>query len=247
MDRVCCHVCGRPIYWYGVWVALGLGAAYAHLERLARRERRPEDFASGVVFWATIGGIVGARVAYVLSNWPEYAGRWFEIFRIDHGGLIFYGGFLGGALALTWWASRRKVGWFELADFVTSGLPLGHAFGRIGCFINGCCYGRPWECGPSWTQGRIPVQLIESAANLFIYLILVRRYPRKKFHGEIFGWYLLLYPAVRFFDEFLRGDERMRLGALSIAQWVCIGLMVTALWLLSATKPRGSESPDRTP
>lgn len=233
MDRVCFHIGDRPVYWYGILVAAGLAAAYVHYSRLARREGRADEIASSIVFWATLGGLAGARLAYVAANWSTFAGRWIEVFRIDHGGLIFYGGAIGGAAALAWFARRSHLEWRRFADFVITGLPLGHAFGRIGCFLNGCCYGKETDLWPDVLKGRYPVQLAEAAGNILIYLTINYMYKKRPRVGAILFLYLVLYPSLRFVLEMFRGDERARWLGVTVAQWVSVVLFaagVVGLW-----------------
>ncbi len=226
MDPVCIRIGNHPIYWFGVLAAIGFGAALLHWTRLARREGKAPEYASDIVLWIMIGGILGARIAYVIANWPDYAGNWLRMFRIDQGGLIFYGGFIGGVFAILLLAWRRKENVVDLGDFVISGIPLGHAFGRVGCFLNGCCHG---EWTHHWigsiSGGRQPTQLYEALGNIGIYYCLARVYERRKFPGEVVSIYMMAYPALRFAMEFMRGDERHRLGSLSVAQWVSLGIM----------------------
>lgn len=235
MDPVCFHIGARPVYWFGVLAAVGFGAALWHWTRLARQEQKPPEYASDVVLWIMVGGILGARVAYVAANWDVYARDLVGIVRIDRGGLIFYGGFIGGALAIFLLGMRRRENLLALADFVVSGIPLGHAFGRVGCFLNGCCHG-------DWTSlwigqlagGRQPTQLYEALGNVIVYYFLARIYARRVFSGQVVCLYLMAYPALRFLMEFIRGDERQMLGPLSLAQWISGALLVcgAGLWWL---------------
>lgn len=238
MDPVCFTLGGRPIYWYGVFMALAFLAAVTHWNWLGRRQQRPPGFGSELAFWIMLAGIVGSRAAYVCSEIQEFRGRWLAVVRVDQGGLIFYGGFLGAILAVWLLARRRGEPFWSLADFTISALPLGHAFGRIGCFLNGCCYGRPsgaaWACA-SHDALRHPTQLYEAAANLLVYAVLLGalRIPSVKDRpGRLAGLYLMLYPPVRFAVEFLRGDPRMRWAGLSVAQWASLALFLlgAALW-----------------
>ncbi|MCX7819993.1 MAG: prolipoprotein diacylglyceryl transferase [Kiritimatiellae bacterium] len=231
MDRVCCHIGGKPIYWYGVLVAAGLAAAWAHLRRLARRAGFSEELVSNMVLFAMLGGLGGARLVYVVANWPDYASQWIEILRIDHGGLVFYGGVAGAAAALSLHACFARILWRDYADFIITGLPLGHAIGRVGCFLNGCCQGRELSGGPLWWDGRWPVQLMEAASNVIIFFIVNSLYKNRRFRGQVFSAYLLLYPPVRFILEFLRGDQRVSWGGLHVAQWVSLVLFAVGLCL----------------
>lgn len=241
MNPVCFHIGSRPVYWYGVMVALGFLAAIVHWSLLGRRENRPKGFGSDLAFWLMIGGILGARAAYVLANWSVFAADPASILRIDQGGLIFYGGFIGGAVALILLARVRREPLWSLADFTITALPLGHAFGRIGCFLNGCCYGKACDaalCLWSHDARRIPTQLFEVGANVAIYLILLRAYRHRTVDGRTTALYFMLYPAFRFFNEFLRGDARMRVAGLDGAQVVSLVLLAAGVALWMARRPR---------
>jgi len=178
---------------------------------------------------------------------------------IHRGGLIFYGGFVAAALALVVFARVYRQKFLALVDFVITSVPLAHVFGRIGCFLNGCCHGRvhdgllsvtfpkdslPWD--NQLYAGRIgkdalhtlpvhPVQLYEAAFNLLLYVFLFQAYRRRKTDGKVTSLYLLIYPVFRFFVEFLRGDERIKWMGMSVAQVMSIVLLVTGIivWLVS--------------
>ena len=99
MHPVFIEIFGRPIYWYGVLTAVGFLAAVVHWTRLGRREGRPPGLGSELGIWVMVGGILGGRILYVLTNLSEYANP-LEMLRIDKGGLVWYGGFIGGVLAI---------------------------------------------------------------------------------------------------------------------------------------------------
>jgi phosphatidylglycerol:prolipoprotein diacylglycerol transferase len=251
MHPVLFEIFGKEIRSYGVMAALGFLAAILTWIWLGRRENRPDGFAADLGFWLMASGIVGSRLAYVAANWSDYQNAPLEILRIDHGGLIFYGGLILASIALVVFARRRRLPLWHMADFAIPGLAVGHALGRIGCFLNGCCYGRPAgdaACGviypPVCEPGQLfpgvalyPVQLIESISLLVIWALLLTAYPRRRKDGAIFALYLVLYPPVRFLLEYLRGDERQAWFLLDAAQGVSIGLLLAGL-LLFALLPR---------
>ena len=245
MDPVCFTIGSRPIYWYGVFTALAFLAGVIHWNWLARVQARPAGYGSELAFWIMLAGIIGARVAYVFSELDEFRGRWLTVVRIDQGGLIFYGGFLGAIAAVWILARRHRESFWSLADFTISALPLGHALGRIGCFMNGCCYGRPsdlpWAC-PSHSALRHPTQLYEAAVNLLLYaaLIVFLRRRAASLPGRLTGLYLLTYPAIRFAVEFLRGDPRMRWAGLSVAQWLSLAMLLLGAALCAGWPQRWS-------
>jgi len=240
MSPVAFHVWGRPIYWYGICAALAFLAVTTHWSRRAARAGRSPALVSALTWCALLGGIAGARIAYVIANWADFSARPMTIARIDQGGLIFYGGLIGGMLAIAALALARRESPWALGDFAVEGLPLGHALGRLGCFLNGCCGGVASAvcgvCAPTLHEPpRVPVQLYEAGANLLIYGALIRYASRRPPPGGVLAYYLLLYAPVRFGLEFLRGDPRLRWNALSVAQWISLVLFLSgaALWAWS--------------
>ncbi|HAL93121.1 MAG TPA: prolipoprotein diacylglyceryl transferase, partial [Verrucomicrobia bacterium] len=244
-------VFGKEIYSYGVLVAAGFLAAILTWGWLGRRERRPPGFAADLGFWLMASGIVGSRLAYVAANWSYYRAAPLEIIRIDQGGLIFYGGFLLACAALALFARHHRLPLWYAADFAIPGLAIGHALGRLGCFFNGCCYGRPAGdspfgiaypavCEPGKLFAGIPlypVQLIESACLIVLWAVLLFAHPRRYKDGAVFALYLLLYPPCRFLLEYLRGDERQSWLVLDVAQATSIALFLAGV-LLFALLPR---------
>ncbi len=239
---------GRTIYWYGVMMALAFLTGIMCWRHLGQRSGRGKDFGSDLALWVLLPGIVGARVLFVLANFSYYRSFPSEIWRIDQGGLIFYGGILGGALGAICFAYRRRESLPAFMDFLVVAIPLGHMFGRIGCFLNGCCYGIPVSghennalssamvcgCGVAVAGDptpRYPVQLFEAAGNLLIFVVLYVFYRRQPRQGLVSAAYLALYPGLRFGLEFLRGDTRWTAGGLTAAQWLSLSLIVLAILL----------------
>jgi phosphatidylglycerol:prolipoprotein diacylglycerol transferase len=234
-DPVCFHAFGRPIYWYGVMIAAGFLAALAHWNLLARREGKPAGYAGDLGFWLLLSGILGARVAYVLAHWDDFAVAPLAVIRLDQGGLVYYGGFLAAAGAAAIFAHIRRERFWPFTDFAITALPLGHAFGRLGCFLNGCCYGRPSSIPWAVPLGDFcvhPVQLYEAFGELAIFITLMLAYRRRAGTGVVFALYLVLYPLLRFICEFFRGDPRWRVGILNLAQIASLALMTIGIGLL---------------
>lgn len=256
MHPVLFQIFGKEIYSYGIMTALGFLCAILTWLWLGRREARPPGFAADLGFWLMTSGIVGSRIAYVAANWSHYRAAPLAIIRIDQGGLIFYGGLLLASAALALFARHHRLPLWHLADFAIPGLAIGHALGRVGCFLNGCCYGRPAGdhfCGvifpPVCEPGKLfagiplyPVQIIESACLLAIWLALLAAYPRRKKDGAVFALYLVLYPPCRFLLEYLRGDERQSWFVLDVAQATSLALLLAGV-LLFAFLPRRKFTP----
>jgi phosphatidylglycerol:prolipoprotein diacylglycerol transferase len=223
-----------------------------------------------------VAGIIGARIAYVAEHWnSEFAdaarhGDFLPLIRVDQGGLMFYGGMAGAIVALALYARLKKTSFFSLADLVTTVLPLGHAFGRIGCFLHGCCYGRISQAAcavsfpkysPAWYDHAenglipptalhslpvLPTQLFEATGNFLIFALLFYCYRRwSNRPGLIAGLYCLAYALLRFGVEALRGDPRMPVGPLSISQAASLALVVVGLALFahSLSRPTTTATP----
>lgn len=265
MHPIAFEILGRPIYWYGVFVALGFLMAVATWSYLAQRDGKPDGFASEMGFWVMLSGILGARLGYVVANFGHYASHPLEIIRIDQGGLIYYGGFVGGFIGLLLFARARKLPLLHLGDYAVTGLTVGHALGRVGCFLNGCCFGKVCTAvqGVSFPPGSPasiqqaqagllayadlpsldvhPTQLYEAGYNLLLYALLVVLYLRRRQDGRIAALYLMLYPLGRFLFEFTRGDDRLQWGGWNVAQIISFVLFAVGagMWFaLSRTRPR---------
>ena len=236
-------------------MALGFFAAWQVLSYLCRRIGRRFDPLGNLVMLLMLSGVVGSRIAYVIEHWSsEFAADPGSVIRIDQGGLMFYGGFILAAAVFAGWCFIRKEKPLALADLLCVVLPLGHAFGRIGCFFYGCCYGRVCDCAaavsfprgsPAWYEqvnaGRIasaakesmpvlPTQLFEAGANLLLFLALFLFYRR--FGRGTTALYLIGYAIVRFGMEYLRGDPRAAVGPFSISQTISLALLSIGVALL---------------
>jgi phosphatidylglycerol:prolipoprotein diacylglycerol transferase len=259
MHAICFDLGPFTIRWYGVFMALGFVGALLNWIWQGRRRGYNVDFCSDLIFWVMVSGILGARLAYVLENWDFYSANPAAIIRLDQGGLVFYGGFVMAGVGIVLFAKRRKLNLVRLLDFVLTSVPLAHALGRIGCFLNGCCFGSCTSSAfgvqfpkgsPAWMEHyqehlinqasslscRVhPVQLYESAWNFMLYLGLMVVYRKTERTGLVSALYLMAYAAARFTLEFFRGDkmERAGVGALSIGQVISIPLFLVGAVLLA--------------
>ena len=158
--------------------------------------------------------------------------------------MVFYGGLVGAILMAYLYSRLAKIDFWLYADIFAPAIPLFHAFGRIGCFMAGCCYGIENDWGFVYHNEyldqsingvtRLPIQLIEAGFNIIIMLVLVYCDTRRFKKGSLLGIYFILYPTVRFIDEFFRGDEiRGHLLFLSTSQWISIIIFITGAIILS--------------
>jgi phosphatidylglycerol---prolipoprotein diacylglyceryl transferase len=243
------------IRWYGVMVALAFIVGLSLAGRRGSRAGFNPEAVYDLGPWLIGGALLGARAFYVVEYWREnFAGQPFrEIFMIQHGGLVFYGGFLGAALTGILYARWKQLPLWRLADVVAPSIALGSVFGRIGCLLNGCCYGR--ECSAPWAihfpaghetypAGVHPTEIYDALLNLGLYLALAWLFRRKKFDGQVFAAYLLGYAVTRSITESFRGDYSPAhlYGGLTPAHLVSIGIFVAGavLWLF-LRKPGAQE------
>lgn len=131
------------IHWYGVMMAIAVLVAIGVMYRLAKPAGRTFTFASDLGCWAVVWGVVGARLAHVLNYPDEYRGDPIGVLRVYQGGLVYYGGLIGATIGVFVFALRRKERVLWIFDLIVTALPLSHAIGRVGCFLEGCCYGLP--------------------------------------------------------------------------------------------------------
>lgn len=216
------------IYSYGFFTALAMAAAFFWISKQAPHSGISKEAAIDLLFILFIFGVIGARLFYVLQHWPLYQDRPLDIVLIQEGGLVWYGGFFLGALAGILYARARRLPVLALADFFSPVLALAHGIGRIGCFMNGCCFGRD----------NIPVQLFESAFLITLSSYLYIRLRRPHAGGDILMQYLLIYASGRFLLEFLRGDQTSYLGILTIPQWTSVVILAFCLLIKSTRKKR---------
>jgi phosphatidylglycerol:prolipoprotein diacylglycerol transferase len=264
-------------------LALGFMSAVSVAAKLAEREWRGDegikkrDQILDLAFYVLIAALVGSRLLFIIVNWKDYAAQPSRIFDILNGGLVFYGGLIGATLAAYIYARKHQMNFLRLADVAIPTVSLGQAFGRLGCFSAGCCWGdiaspamrfgvhfpgaaeaknlfgqasstaslafqsqaqdsrwvvestgeilhqfapgavhiSEWVAQHGHTLPVHPTQLYESLGQfvLFLALLLMRRYRR--FHGQVFGAWLMCYAVLRSTVELFRGDvERGTLHGL---------------------------------
>jgi len=243
---------GITIYSYGVMLACGFLCATLSCLEIARKFNYDKTILMDLGIWVMMCAVVGARLLYVALNWGYYGENLLEIILLNKGGLVFYGGFLGGILGAVAFLRKNKLRILKTGDLIVTVLPLGQMFGRIGCFLNGCCFGTPTNLPLKVIfpldsmacryyqelQPIHPVQLYESMAAGFIFLILITLLEHKRFHGQIIVIYGILYALARFGLEFLRGDNIKLWLQLTFSQWVSMGLIIGTFFFYWTLTPR---------
>ncbi len=250
------------VHSWGVFLMLGFLLAAWRAARNAPRYNIAGEHMWDVSLWGLLGGVIGARLAYVLITPDEFRASPLAALQIWQGGMTFYGGLVGGILAGALVCRLRRINVLDAADLAALSFPLGYALGRVGCFFNGCCYGGvcdlPWATqfhNPATgglTAPSHPAQLYSALAAIAMYVLLVFLEPRRRFRGQLMLAFLFLYGVYRFCIEFVRegvtADTTPLLGLTEgqIAS-LLLSLAAVAAWVIAARRARRSGSGSVTP
>jgi len=233
MHPIICKIGPFTIYSYGLMLALAFIACVSLARQEAKQQKLNPDLVSDLVFWGLVAGIIGARLLYILLNLQYYLDNPAEIIMLQHGGLIWYGGLIAGFITAVIYLKVKRLPILTTLDLIAPYLALGQAIGRIGCFLNGCCYGKPVSWGvyfPDLGKRLHPTQLY-SFVNLLIIFLLLRFIQRKnKVAGATISLYFLLAALERFVVEFFRGDSPEILGNLTLFQIMSLAIMAIAIY-----------------
>jgi phosphatidylglycerol:prolipoprotein diacylglycerol transferase len=239
------RVGGFPIYAYGFLIGLGFVAGLILSTLNAKKEGMPFERVVDLFFSSVLSAILGSRILFVLINFDSYRRDLLQIFKIWEGGLVFYGGLILAIGVATVYMKWHRLPLWKLADLFSPPVALGLFFGRIGCFLAGCCYGKetslPW--GVVFTNANSlarlyvplhPTQLYEAAGSLALFFFLNWKLKNKSFDGQIIWLFLFSYSVFRFFIEIFRDDPRKFVfqGLLSTSQAIGILLAITSLFML---------------
>ncbi len=248
---------GIKIYTYGLMYALAALTSIYVSVRLGRKEGYSADRIMDLSFYLIIGNLIGARVLYVITDWQRFADYPLDVFKIWEGGLVFFGGLLGAIAMALYLIPRYKMDFLKTADFYMPGLAFGHAIGRLGCFASGCCHGKPMPDFPlsitfpsqPYTLAPtgiplFPSQLAESLSLFLVGGLLLLLWKRKRFDGQVFLVYLILYSIIRSVLEIFRGDSIRGFLIdpwLSTSQFISLCLIIMALVVYKRLSRKKSE------
>jgi phosphatidylglycerol:prolipoprotein diacylglycerol transferase len=230
------------VHAYGFFLALafivGMLVSFWYL----RRQFMDAYVVFELVLAAAVGGIVGARIFYVVGHWGEFSSNWPQVFKFwDVQGLVFYGGFIVGVLAAAAVVKMRKLSIGVVLDSGGLAVAAALAVARVGCYLNGCCYGKsstlPWAVTfPVETQRTMgmpvnpvhPTQIYEIIMDLAILVILLAVYKKFRYRGEIMLAFIMLYAVARFVNEFFRFHTKpsanLFFQLLSVAAFLLAGI-----------------------
>ena len=225
-------------YGFMLMIAFLAGLFWANKE--AKREGIKFEQLVDLTLYIIIGGVVLARLVHVFLEYKHYSDYPVDILKVwSVGGLSFHGGVLGGVIATVLYAKRHNIHLWKLADMLTPSLALGYAIGRIGCFLNGCCYGvptkLPWGVKFAGATSAVhPTQLYASAAGLILFFVTLHLGRAKKYDGQIFYSFLIFYSLYRFLIELLRrgASAKLLLDGLTQAQIASVVIIIGSVVML---------------
>ena len=244
-DRVAFELFGKPVYWYGVIIMLGIMAAFIHALIRGKREGIQSDDILDVGIFTVLFGVIGARLYYVVTTLDTHRyDSFIDVIAVWEGGLAIYGGIIAGCTAVVVTCLVKKINPLKFTDCIAPGVGLAQAIGRWGNFVNGEAYGYevvegsplyPFRMGliSDYTEGTAmryyhPTFLYESLWNVLGFVLITLLYRKKKFNGQITLMYFAWYGFGRMFIEGLRTDS-LYVGPFRISQ------VVGALCFLAGT------------
>ncbi len=198
--------------------------------------------------FATVGGIIGAKLLSILTSINYIIEYNLSFLDVMQNGFVFYGGLIGGFIGLFIYVKVFHCDAMKYFNIFAVSVPFGHALGRIGCFLSGCCYGIELDSPISFTYTQsydpntplnvplLPIQLIESGCLFLLYIVLAILFHKCNKKSICFYTYLFAYPTIRFVLEFFRGDLIRGVYLLSTSQWISLAIILATLTYLIVTK-----------
>lgn len=235
------------IYGYGLMIGIGIIAAYLTAESRAKKLKLDPDKIFGLVIWCLIFGYLGSKILFCITVIDKIIADPPYILHSLQNGWVVYGGLIGGIIGGCLYCRHKKVNFMSYFDLAVPSVALAQGFGRIGCFLAGCCYGRPTDgpLGITFTHSDfapngvslIPTQEISSLLNFLNFFVLINIAKKKKAEGQVGGFYLIFYSIGRFILEFYRGDlERGSVGSLSTSQFIAIFTLIAGILVVVVTQ-----------
>lgn len=246
------------IYGYGLMIAIGIIAAYLVGEYRAKRYKLEADHVFNYVIWCVIGGFAGSKLLYFITDFKNIMDNPAILLSLADGWVV-YGGIIGGILSALLYSRIKKLDFLAYFDVLIPSVALAQGFGRIGCILAGCCYGRetdspigmvfnnPSSYAPQGVS-LVPTQIISSGLNFLHFLVLIWFAKHKKADGQVGALYLILYSIGRFFLEYYRGDlARGSVGSLSTSQFISIFTVIAgiALFVITGKNKKASTGESR--
>jgi phosphatidylglycerol:prolipoprotein diacylglycerol transferase len=232
MHPIICRIGPFTFYAYGLALVLAFLASVSLAMAKAKRENINPEVIFNFCFFNFVFGILGSRIFYILENADYYYRNPLEIIMLQEGGLSWFGGLILAILFSLFYLKSKKMSVCGTLDLIAPFLALGQAIGRVGCLLNGCCFGKISDFGLYFEAHKatlIPTQIYSSLILVLIFITLRIMQDRPHPKGQIFLIYLLLYALKRFFIEFLRADNPIIFLGLTLFQALSIILFLSSI------------------
>lgn len=228
------------IHGYGLMIGIGFLVAVLVGMYRAKKQGLDQETILDIAIYCIISGFLGGKLLYVIVEWKQFIQDPWRV--LGSAGFVVYGGIIIGVLVGYLYTRIKKISFVRYFDLVMPEIALAQGFGRIGCFLAGCCYGAQTDSflGVVFPQGSLapagvkllPTQLFMSAGDFLIALILILYSRKNKVPGNVGAGYLVLYGIGRFAIEFLRNDRRGTVGALSTSQFISIFIVAIGIGII---------------
>ena len=225
------------IHGYGLMIGLGVVAALLLGDYRAKKFGLNGDHIYGMTFSAVILGFLAARILFIITEWEGFLQNPMQY--LSGAGFVVYGGIIGGALTIYGFCKIKKIDMLSYLDLMIPSVALAQGFGRIGCFLAGCCYGKETDSwlGVVFTDSDfapngvkvLPTQLFMAGGDILLMAVLLWYAAKRPLRGRTSALYLILYSIGRFAIEFLRNDDRGTVGMLSTSQFIAIFTLMVGL------------------
>ncbi len=249
------EILGREVPLYGICFFAGIAiAALAALIIVKKLNLFPLFDLTCSAVYIMIGAILGSKLLFIAVSIKDIIELQIPLINVIKGGFVFYGGLIGGLLGMFIYSKQFKMNFNTFLELYATVVPLGHAFGRVGCFFGGCCYGRPYDGAFSVVYTEtvgltplniplLPIQLIEAACLLLLFFVMLFVYLKFRTKISTVAVYAMSYSIIRFVLEFFRGDaERGVFLGISTSQIISIGLFLFGVFWAFKSRAKASKT-----
>lgn len=227
------------VHGYGLMIAIGILCCVSMAYYRAPKKGLNADAIMDIAVYGLIAGFIGAKLLFIIVEFRDFLQHPLQL--LGSSGFVVYGGIIAGVIAAIIYCKKKRYHFMDYFDLAAPSIAMAQGFGRIGCFLAGCCYGRPTESflgvvfpensmAPSGIK-LLPTQLFSSAGDFLIMAVLLLYSRKAKKPGDVGILYMFLYGIGRFCIEFLRIDDRGGFWMLSTSQWISVGIVALAVVL----------------